>query len=264
MQEKDSEMTMLKRAIALMIFVAGLSYGATFSDDFEGWTIGSVSPWTARDQEASCLVSTSTAKPFQGAYSLKSDDFGANTKTIVYKNLGDTTTAYFRFYVYFPETFFSSFTASTHRMIFRIQASSAGAQYPYPFAISCGKDAASNSIITLDAKGFGQRMQRSTSTLTIVENTWNCVEMMFPFNAAPIATARWWLNGTEQRSLNVVLNGLANMNVCELGLTQGYEDLAYIAYAAKQIAYFDNFVMSYSYIEPITFIRPRRAQVIGR
>jgi hypothetical protein len=178
-------------------------------DNIEQWSATSILPFTGRQQDGTCRISSSTAFSFSGQYGLKSEDNDtSNAASFLYAPslipVGVYGDIYARFYVYFPDTFFSSFTGVNQgRGIFGIVYTTAPATFVFNTAF-VGTNNLNQPCLGINIIQNTFDITTIRSSVAITTKTWYCVEYMAPSSSNTIV--RWWIDGVEQSSGTRTLN----------------------------------------------------------
>jgi hypothetical protein len=189
----------MKRIAICLLFViltAQVAGGVDYlTDDFESWSIDSISPWDSREvsDPATMSASTTTEISAAGTYSLKCvDNSATGANAYLREDINAGTTVYFRFYAYFKDDFFQQIPDWNFKTIF-LAYDLSYSSYIYLVAQRDPDDGWKNKTRILTNAGFGDQW----STTVISTNTWYCFEIKTPSGTINQSTM-WWINGVEQ------------------------------------------------------------------
>lgn len=195
-----------KLFILILLLLPRLSQAQIMVDNCEYWTGTSISPWTQRTLSGTGTISSTTERAYSGSYGIKCDD-NINTGNVwdmLSKTITADNTFYFRFYVYFPLTTFSTFTTTNdYQGIFMIAATTAtvGGNC-FPVVLSIGTDSAMQNMMRLQITNNHQQYLSQSTIMNyngiINEEQWYCIEIGVPSSSGTLV--QWWVDGVEQSS----------------------------------------------------------------
>jgi hypothetical protein len=224
-------------------------------DNFENWTATTLGPGNiySNDRAAGCYLATEPINSFMlpstGNRACKTED-GSATQSIaeVQWNWGSpaNTLKYHKISVYFPTTFFSSFTANTFLDFYRVQITSGGGIYPYPLMFEVGLTPTSTNILRMRVVGLNKVTTISSCTIIPVEGRWYEIEFISPQGVGNNTVFRWWVEGQEQTSVTANMTGLANWAAIEFGIHATY--IQQVPTSFKGCMYMDDLMISDSFI----------------
>jgi hypothetical protein len=217
-----------KCLFTMLIFLPILCHGLVIDlrDNFENWTATTRGAGNiySDDRQAQCYCTSTTVKtyglPITGNNMCLSEDGSATSyRAQLQYNWGTpaNTTKYHKMYVYFPTTFFSTFSANTFIDFYRVQITSGGAIYPYPVWVEVGRTPGSTNILRLHTIDQSKVSRISSSTIIPSENRWYEIEILTPQSNGNNSVVRWWVDGFEQPSTTINLTGLVNWAGIEFG-----------------------------------------------